>query len=262
MEIDFLTVTTDDDGVGRRLFFLVTRDTATPPRYRWFMRAEGYQFGKLFVGRWSNGRWLASVAGEQSGQVWRLLLDEAVDPRLISVARVDIQTTLHTVDADKVIGKLEPSLRYKGTRISQTTGRGSTLYVGAAKSDKRLRIYNKSAQAGIDVGIGELLRVELQLRNSHADLALAIARANDEGGFYRWWRETCCAMAPDLSGILPLADTAHIQIPEKQDEEPGYRAWIERCVLPALEKARLTPEWEGIKASLLTVIREDLPDAD
>lgn len=54
------------------------------------------------------------------------------------------------------------------------------------------------------------------------------------------WRETCAAMAHGLGDVLPVADTAHIDVPVEL-EEPGerYRAWLNTAVIPAVSRAVL-----------------------
>ena len=249
METDFLTVTTTDASLGRRLFDLVLTPSTPPPAYRTMLGAEGYQAGKIFVGHWpERKRWLVSATGSGARAPWEILLAIPSTEEL-SVARVDLQSTLFVPDADALIRTVEPNPRYTGLRIHPTSGRGHTLYVGAAKSDRRLRIYNKSAELREDLGIGELVRIELQLRNSYADAALASARVNGAPGFYSWWREAVISMASELDLILPRADVAHVKVEEERAKD--YKAWFERSVLPALEKARLYPEWEEIKHMLL-----------
>ena len=249
---DFLTATTTNDAVGwafRNLVF----DRSESPRYRILMGAEGYQSGGIFVGRFPGGRWLITASGSEAEVPW-IFLDSIDDADDISVARVDLQMTLHTRDADYVINQITPASRYKATRIVPINSRGTTLYIGSPASDKRLRIYNKSAQLGEDAAVAELLRVELQLRNAHADTALAAARTNSKEGFFSWWRATCCAMAPALEGILPRASIAHIHIAPRSETEKSYKAWVEGVVAPALLKAQLTRDWEEIRLVLLKVL--------
>ena len=256
METDFISLTTEHPDLGTELFSIVGMKADGSPRYRRLMGAEGYEADRVFVGRWPNGRWIATAAGSRSGVVWETLTSREFDLRDISVSRVDLQVTLLVHDADELIFDLEPNPRFKGTRIIPTKDRGTTLYVGSTKSDKRIRLYNKSVQAGLEAAVGEYLRVEAQLRDTYGDLALAVARANGKRGLYSWWRELCVHMVPGIAGLLPPTSAAHVSVPPERETVKRYALWVEKCVLPALEKAQLTDEWEGIKGKLLSVLEE------
>lgn len=47
-------------------------------------------------------------------------------------------------------------------------GSGETLYIGSAKAQRRLRVYDKAAEQGVN---GDWTRIELQLRHAFADSA-------------------------------------------------------------------------------------------
>lgn len=66
-----------------------------------------------------------------------------------SVARMDLQVTMTSLDADYMIEYIQPSKVYKATKIVNLNGKGTTLYVGAPTSNLRLRVYNKTAESGI-----------------------------------------------------------------------------------------------------------------
>lgn len=253
MNPDYLTFTTTNPSLARALYALALGDGEHEPVGRVLMGAEGVQVGKLFIGVWDDGRWLCTAAGEAAVRPWEILAQETLEEDEWSVARVDLQMTILVPDADRIISDLRPHSRYKSTRISQVYERGETLYVGSAHSDKRLRVYNKTVQSGVQLGLGELLRVELQLRNSYADYALIVRKENTDQAFYAWWLETVAWMADGLRGVLPPSGTAHIRIPE-EESRPTYAAWIRRCVLPALGKAKLDPEWEMVRRELLAAL--------
>jgi hypothetical protein len=248
---DFLVATTKNNDIGKAFRNLVLSREGEP-RHRILSGAEGYQGGNLFVGIFPDGRWMLSATGPEAEMPWAALtgLDHTDD---LSIARLDLQMTIRVQDADYVISEMQPHARYKATRIIPVNGKGTTLYVGAPASDKRLRVYNKSAQLGKDDALAELLRVELQLRNARADYALAVARGHNEQEFFFWWRETCCFMAPSLDRVLPRANIAHIRLPP-ENKEKGYRDWFERAVVPALQRAQLCEDWESIRSMLLRVL--------
>jgi len=118
---------------------------------------------------------------------------------------------------------------------------GETLYVGAPKSDCRLRIYNKTAESGIKPqGPGDFLRVEIQFRNRYADRMFRAIRAR-------------APRLPFLSHLRRMVDSftfdvvkRHVEsvedelFPEEQFTETDAltrrKAWLERSVIPALRK--------------------------
>ncbi len=249
MNPDYITLTTRSPSLARALYALALSDERHEPMGRRLLGAEGLQAGKLFVGTWGDGRWLCSASGEAASGPWQLMKTEELVDGEWSISRVDLQMTVLVPDADAVIQELRPNRRYKSLLLTPIYDRGRTLYAGSAHSDKRLRIYNKSVQSNIQLGLGELLRVELQLRNAHADHALATARINTQDAFYGWWLEAVTWMAEGLRDVLPSTNMAHINIPD-QESRSTYAAWIRRCVVPALMKARLEPEWEVVKREL------------
>lgn len=253
---DYLVYTTTQADVARALYASALEDAAEgTPQYRIYMGAEGVQVGRRYVGSWRDGRWLIVATGSSAIDPWRRVSEVAqglVEGE--SVARVDLQLTYPVADADELIRGLVPHPRYKASRVVNLSERGGTLYVGAAGSDKRLRVYNKSAQAGVGLAAGELVRVELQLRNHYADHALVVARAGGPRGLQAWWRQSVIGMVPALAYSLPTAEQAHIDVEPAPRGDTSYKAWIERCVVPALGKAALTTEWDEIKAMLLRAI--------
>lgn len=252
---DYLVYTTTQSEVARILHAGALEDeTEGAPQHRIYMGAEGVQVGRRFVGRWPDGRWIVVATGSSAIDPWRRILEVAQGEKGgESVARVDLQVTYPVADADGLIRGLAPHPRYKSSRVVNLNERGTTLYVGSAGSDKRLRVYNKSAQSGLDLAAGELVRVELQLRNHYADYALAIARSGGMGGLETWWRNSVVDMAPALAYSLPKTAQAHVEV-EVPRKETSYKLWVERCVVPALGKAALTGEWEEIKGMLLRAI--------
>lgn len=93
---------------------------------------------------------------------WRASrLDIAID---IKKGALDISALKKDFDDGKAETLAQKRLHMTGTR-----NQGETLYIGSPKAQKRLRVYDKAAEQGIE---NELwTRVELQLRHKHATAA-------------------------------------------------------------------------------------------
>jgi hypothetical protein len=161
-------------------------------------------------------------------------------PRLetLSIARIDVQTTLVSRDADLLIRSCDPSARYQAFRIAPVRGRGHTLYVGSPKSDKRLRIYNKSAESGEVPDQGEYVRFELQLRDDYAERAFTALRG---GGLSGWYLHALKSMVDPFTFSV-VRDALNDVEEYRQDavalEDWTRRRilWVERSVIPALKR--------------------------
>jgi hypothetical protein len=199
---------------------------------------RGYRSGKVFIG--DNGdRYLVQATGAVAHDV--ALRFPLPAEHELSVARIDVQVTMVVRDADFFIRACEPQKAYKAARWSSVGEPGETLYVGAPKSDCRLRIYNKTAESGIrPQGPGDFVRVEIQFRNKYADRMFRAIRAR-------------AARLPFLSHLRRMVDSftfdtvkRHIEsieeelFPEEQFTETDAltrrKAWIERSVIPAMRK--------------------------
>jgi hypothetical protein len=177
-------------------------------------------------------------------------------PRLetLSIARIDVQTTLISRDADALIRSCEPSARYQAFRIAPVRGRGHTLYVGSPKSDKRLRVYNKSAESGETPDEGEYVRFELQLRDDYAERAFTALRG---GGLSGWYLHALKAMIDPFT-FATVRDSLNDVEEYRQDtvalEDWTQRRilWVERSVIPALKRLfAARPDYLDIFLSML-----------
>lgn len=256
MRADYLVYTTSDESAAGVLYGLLAGDGEGGERvFRVLLGAEGIQSGRVFVGYWAaRGRWVLQATGSDAGEPFRAIVALGEPGEGESVARLDIQCTLPIAQADDFILALQPGARYTAVRYENLREPGATLYVGSPASNKRLRVYNKTAQAGVTSPLGELVRVELQLRNERADYALAIARARGDDGLYQWWRTVVVDMAPGLAELIPQREMAHIDVPEPVVGQKRYLEWVERCVLPALGRIALTDEWGDVRRLLLRAI--------
>lgn len=119
-------------------------------------------------------------------------------------------------------------------KYDELSGDGLTMYVGSKSSDRRLRIYDKSAEMGL---LGEAwTRVELQTRKQRANSLMndmlsqgihsvgtqAIIEYVDFPSL-EWW---CDAMGND----------ANVHISELPRSKPAFQKWLETQVLPACRK--------------------------
>jgi len=199
---------------------------------------RGYKSGRIFFGE-REDRYLVQATGAIAHDV-ALRFPLPVEHEL-SVARIDVQVTMVTSNADFFIRACEPNRAYKAARWSSVGEPGETLYVGAPKSDCRLRIYNKTAESGIKPqGPGDFVRLEIQFRNRYADRMFRAIRAR-------------APRLPFLSHLRRMVDSftfdvvkRHIEsveeelFPEEQFTETDAltrrKAWIERSVIPAMRK--------------------------
>lgn len=199
---------------------------------------RGYRCGKFFLGE-REDRVLIQATGALANDV-ALRVPFPLDTGY-SVARIDVQVTFVVQNADFLIRSCEPSPVYKSMRWVPVREPGETLYVGAPASDVRLRVYNKSAEAGIrPEGGGEYLRVELQFRNRKADRMFVAFRAR-------------APKLPFLSQLKRMVDAFTYQIVKNvveegeqelftEEEVPELdavsrrKAWLERSVVPALKR--------------------------
>lgn len=250
MEADFLTATHRDAHLyAEHLQLLGER------------RAEGILYGYRgfrddrgnFCGRNENGRYLSTFAGGVANGAFAKLRNA---PGEISVARLDLQVTVCVLDADEVVKSLEPHVRYKAYRYipANDSTKGATLYVGAPRSRKRLRVYNKTAQANLEAPMGEFLRIELQLRDSNADWFHAVSRRG-WADLYAAFRSKVVLMAKGLEDILPSANTAHVHL-EEEKPVASYRIWLEASVLKGVQRALATGDEETLQ--LLYELRDML----
>jgi len=161
-------------------------------------------------------------------------------PRLetLSIARIDVQTTFVSRDADALIKACEPSKRYQAFRITPVNKGGCTLYIGSPKSDKRLRVYNKSAESGEMPESGEYVRFELQLRDDYAERAFTALRG---GGLAGWYLHTLKVMIDPFTFSIvrdSINDVEEYRADAVVCEDWAQRRilWVERSVIPALKR--------------------------
>lgn len=219
--------------------------------------AYGWRHGKVFVGTYHDGRLLVSVTGAAAHNAALKLREMMrVDNRAWSVARLDLQQTHAVSDADALVRATVPVARYRSSLITPINGVGATLYVGAAKSDRRLRIYNKTAESGVEAPDGgDLLRVEVVLRNRLADAALRMFSAAGDV-FYSHVKQMLarCSVLDLISGAGTQVLVPYID--ESEDWLERRLRWLDSCVLPALRKIQARGE-----VDVIDYIARNLSDA-
>jgi len=252
--VDWLTVT-HIDGVSLDAYTPVLVDRLMRGQAeRWKHRtgAYGWRAPQVFIGAYDNGRLIIEASGVMA-QVAIPVVAGILPVDGLSVARLDAQATVAVPDADRMIRSIVPPRRYKCSVIQNLWEPGATLYVGAPSSDRRLRVYNKSAEAGeYPVQGGQWLRVEVQARNKYADrlyrsyLAGALAgtyleyvRAMADDTLYRLLRDSIS----DPTAPIWDADT------ESDDWVARRARWLADTVVPALRRLALQSD-EGRRLTL------------
>jgi len=210
------------------------------PRDDRIMQYRGYR-GKnsTFVGQ-SEDRVIVWASGPQAHYVARTINTSITDS--FSVARMDLQVTITSLDADYWIECIHPSKVYKSTKIVNLYEKGTTLYVGAATSNIRLRIYNKTAESGITPdGGGEFVRFEFQCRNQYADKAFVAFRNDMIRSFYLMMlkRMVDNYTYKLVEGAIRSSEEELFtdEFPSnKEDKISRKKRWLEQSVLPALRR--------------------------
>jgi hypothetical protein len=210
------------------------------PQQDRIMQYYGYRGkNKVFVGQ-SSDRIMIWASGQNAHYVARTLKTDLFDG--YSVARIDLQVTMTSLDADYMIEYIQPNKVYKCTKITNLHEKGTTLYVGAPTSRVRLRIYNKTAESGIrpESG-GEYVRFELQCRDQYADKAFVALRNDMTRSFYLMMlKRMVDAYTFNLvEGAIRSADEELFidDFPASKDDPLSRKKrWLEQSVLPALRR--------------------------
>lgn len=156
----------------------------------------------------------------------------------IDTAGVHVQEVLESIECGELVSKSQMRLLVK--KIGQP---GMTIYVGAAASDRRVRIYDKAAEQEVS---GVWTRCEVQLKKEHARTAvehllsggqavevvascLDFREVEGDSNVSRrlqcsWWAEWLDHAAGVVSFSLEKVDAT----------VEGMRNWIETQVAPTL----------------------------
>jgi hypothetical protein len=210
------------------------------PQEQRIMQYYGYKgSNNTFVGQ-SSDRIMIWSSGQNAHYVAKTLKTDVFES--YSVARMDLQITMTSLDADYMIEYIQPNKVYKCTKITNLHEKGTTLYVGAPTSRVRLRIYNKTAESGIvPEGGGEYVRFELQCRDQYADKAFVAVRNNMARSFFLMMlKKMIDAYTFKLvEGAIRYADEELFvdDFPTSKDDPIARKKrWLEQSVLPALRR--------------------------
>lgn len=207
----------------------------------------GWEGGSMVVGP---DLVMLTMIGAVADFGWR-----ATYPYAGNVTRIDLQVTVSTgrsnewVDAhirgvydqhlrDRALGRIE---RMKA-RLEQSSGEdgSATFYGGSRASERMLRIYNKSVQAGLEEK--GIVRYELQLRDGPAR---AVARMLYDVAFSQGED----ALGGKIAGVVlshleryssaePLfdAERVSVKVVKAQTEQDGFVRWLNSVVIPACSR--------------------------
>jgi len=210
------------------------------PQEQRIMQYYGYKgSNNTFVGQ-SSDRIMIWSSGQNAHYVAKTLKTDVFES--YSVARMDLQVTMTSLDADYMIEYIQPNKIYKAVKVVNIGEKGTTLYVGAPTSRVRLRVYNKTAESGIvpESG-GEYVRFELQCRDQYADKAFVAVRNNMARSFYLMMlKKMVDAYTFKLvEGAIRSADEELFvdDFPASKDDPVARKKrWLEQSVLPALRR--------------------------
>jgi len=202
---------------------------------------NGFRYGKTFVGQGAS-RVLICATGSATPVLFERLARLNLHGIPVSAARIDVQLTMVSSNADYLINRVIPNARYQAIRIQGVNSPGATLYIGSPRSELRARIYNKSAESGSypDDGQGEYVRFELQMRDSYADKMYVALR----GGYPRaLYLSLIRRMVDPFTYAMVESELPH----DEQRLEPCFvddseswvarrKRWVETQVVPGLRK--------------------------
>jgi hypothetical protein len=237
---DYFVITMPRNVAADAHFPSIVGQYVSQPQQDRIMQYHGYRGkNKVFVGQ-SSDRTMIWASGQNAHYIAKTLKTDIFEG--YSVARMDLQITMTSLDADYMIECIQPSKIYKAIKVVNIGEKGITLYVGAPTSRVRLRVYNKTAESGItpEVG-GEYVRFELQCRDQYADKAFVAVRNNMERSFYLMMlKKMIDAYTFKLvEGAIRSADDELFvdDFPAgKDDPIERKKRWLEQSVLPALRR--------------------------
>jgi len=240
IRVDYFVITMPRNVSADAQFPSIVGQYVSKPKEERLMQYYGFRGDNgVFVGQ-SEDRLMIWASGQHAHYVARTIRTDLSDS--YSVARMDLQVTMASLDADYMIEYIQPAKIYKATKIVNINGKGTTLYVGAPASRVRLRIYNKTAESGIvpEDG-GEYVRIELQCRDQYADKAFTAVRNNMARSFYLMMikRMIDSYTFKLIEGAIRSADEELFvdDFPASKDDPISRKKrWLEQSVLPALRR--------------------------
>lgn len=226
---DFISISFAGRHIARYCEILRELSPETPTTFR-FAGYDGLSYKEVgFVGYSdAKDRTLLSLYGPATEQV---LL--GFNERETKVNRLDLQKTVEVEKPDEVIEAVaKDGVTFKRTLVRRLDQPGATLYVGSETSERRLRLYNKSAQMGDPEG--RFLRIEMVFRNQSAEGVWTVWRTIGTEERDAIAQKEVIKRAPSLwaLGILNLP-SVDVVLPKQQ---ASAREWIENVVKPALTR--------------------------
>lgn len=263
--VDWISASRGDHGTYDKLSNLIpnfrmdgagTRDGVKPG---WMNGYYGLKSRNAFLGRRDDGMFV---------QVTSALADtlfEAIITSTEHVSRLDLQLTLKvTEEPSKVIEQaFEAAKKHrqphgKPPSVKAFVGpRGyETLYIGAAKSEQRGRVYDKFEESG-DEGYRDTVRYEVQLRNDSAVAAKDyIQRSQSRLSAIV---EVVVAWYHQRGVVIPVLDRSDIEAPVLKASRTGYDAtlgWLSSQVSPVLLRLMAELGTDTTLKALLWAFRE------
>jgi len=237
---DYFVITMPRGASADAHFPAIVGQYVSQPQQDRIMQYHGYRGkNKVFVGQ-SSDRIMIWASGQNAHYVAKTLKTDIFES--YSVARMDLQITMTSLDADYMIEYIQPNKIYKAIKVVNIGEKGTTLYVGAPTSRVRLRIYNKTAESGIKPESGgEYVRFELQCRDQYADKAFVAVRNNMARSFYLMMlkRMIDAYTFKLVEGAIRSADEELFvdDFPTNRDDPINRKKrWLEQSVLPALRR--------------------------
>lgn len=257
--IDYVSATTDDDGVGMSwaTLFLHKVEQAGEfgPVKRYDKDLYGYQgraadtkIGWQFYG-YSPARmsYFYTASGQISQEAF--LAIRSVAKR---VSRVDLQITVdlpekndYLLEAEFTRIRQEGLSRGRQYRLvaseSSQGSKGQTLYVGSRKTGKMIRIYDKGAQQGLEAGLS--YRWEVEYKDDYAKRLLDLGLRNvPSHRMIHFAEQTVVAECKEAGIITPYSKEsieggkAVTQIGLKETSIDRKISWLRSQVAPSLKE--------------------------
>lgn len=236
----------------------IPEESATEKRLNY----EGKRYGSMFLGDGvQNGHWhrMLQVSGAAADDVLPLVLN---DEENWECTQLDFQVTCDWYDHN-LFDLCVELVRTHGNKKPQYIGSasGQTVYFGAWKSDKLIRIYTKSHR---------LVRLEVKFKKAYSGYMARTMIGLSEGerrnyikAWLRW--ELDRLRSPMLDRVF--SDSLSIEplkpIREVNREESDRERWLRKVVLPTLHKYRNSHDHDPyLIAAFAEVIRGESDDND
>lgn len=187
-----------------------------------------------------------------SGQTLRNMRERGLPPDKLLKAIVGFQVKITRVDlaidltgVNLNLSRIKDAVvmhKYEGRERKydshESSDDGFSIYVGAPSSDRRLRIYNKAAEQGMERK--HWFRAEVQLRRKVAQLVSYGYTSNSMGNLHSAAWATMSAIVPGLQSEDWRnfgRDTDKVGVPAVP-RETDTEAWLINSIAPAIAKFR------------------------